>query len=263
MPDGGSAISTVGFVAVGRMGLPMANHAAAKGFDVVAFDPGVADGDFTMTASPRDLAAKADIAIVSVPTDDDVQAAITGDDGLLAGAGAGFLIAVSSSVHPDTMHALEGPCREAGVGLIDAPVTGGIRGAVAGELTVLAGGDEADIERARPVFDSYAAHVHRMGGVGTGQIGKMVNNMMLWANYMAAGQALQYAEAAGLDAEHVRGVMNDCTGKSWALEQFPDVRPIWPGKDMAAIAVMLKDMGLSLPLIEHVAANAKSISIEN
>lgn len=269
MNGNNKTIKSVGFVAIGRMGLPMAGHVQAGGFAVHAYDPGEAAGveakkmSCVMAATPADLARITDMAIVTVPTDDDVRNVVEGDGGLLEGASAGYLIAVSSSVHPDTMAALAKTCAAVGVGVIDAPITGGIRGAIAGTLTVLAAGAVADVERSRPVFACCASQVHRLGEAGAGQVGKMVNNMMLWANYMAAGQALTFAEKAGLDAESVRAIMQNCTGNSWALEQFPDVHPVWPVKDMATVAAMLKEMGLSLPLVEHVADNAKSISIEN
>lgn len=255
-PDGAA---TAGVIGLGAMGTPMARHMVRAGFRVTAYDPDPAAGrrvadSVACLENPAAVARSAALSLVVVPTDDDVLAACTGSGGLFAADGTGRIVAICSSVRPETVRALADPASRAGFELLDLPLTKGARAAEAGTMTLLAGGDAGVLQRAWPFLECFSSAIHHVGGLGTGQIAKTVNNLLLWSGLVAAAEALQLAARLGADPAVLRTAMRDCSADSWVLREFERIVPTWPAKDMENALAMAAAAGAELPLMNTVAA---------
>jgi len=200
----------VGFIGLGNIGLPMAKRLVAAGLPTTVYDvvPGRAAeaASATPAASPREVAAASDVVGLCVRDDADVRAAMLGDAGVLAGAARGTIVAIHSTVQPATVIEVAALAAERGVGVVDACVTGGATGAAQGTLTVMVGGDAAQIERARPFLDCFAKKVVHTGPLGTGCKMKLCNNLMTYLAWTAAYEAMLLARAAGLPQDKLEEV---------------------------------------------------------
>ena len=254
-----AAVRRLGVVGAGRMGLPMARHAAAAGFQVKVFDLDPAAcrkaelAGLRVAGSLAELAAELDCALVVVPRDEDVLSLSRGSEGLLATLPAGALLALCSSLRPETARTVRDEAGGRGPRVLDLPLVGGVGGAEAGTLTLLAGGDGADLDRARPMLESFAKHIHHLGPVGSAQVAKTVNNLMLWAHLAAAAESLSLGVRLGLDVDRLRGALADCSADSWALRRIGQIQPTWPRKDLENALASAVDAGVDLPLAERVA----------
>ncbi|MFD0364677.1 NAD(P)-dependent oxidoreductase [Nocardia sp. GCM10030253] len=213
----------VGFIGLGIQGGPMARRIAEAGHPTTlwarrpeALEP-FRDTGAAYAGSPAELAAASDLVCLCVVSDNDVREIITRPDGVLAGLRPGGVIAVHSTVHPDTCVELAETVRAQGVSLIDAPVSGGGPAAAAGTLLVMVGGDEPDVQRCRPVFDSYARQVVHLGAVGAGQVTKIINNLLFTANLATAVSTLRLGESLGLDPKRLGELISQGTANSFAL----------------------------------------------
>ncbi len=251
------------------MGLPMAHHVRDAGFDVTAYDI-AADAitekekaGLTIAASAAEVAKRCTVVFVVVPTDEDTLAAVSGDDGLFGTAQPGTLVAICSSVRPDTVRRVQELAAElaagAGVRILDMPLTKGIRGAVAGTMTLLVGGDKTDLAEIRPVLECFSTAVHHVGDIGAGQIAKTINNILLWSNLAAAEEALGLAATLGLEPAKLRDALLDCSADSWVLREFEQVKPVWPAKDMANALKIASQAGAAMPLATRVAECVNAI----
>jgi len=194
---------TVGFVGYGAMASRMGRHVREAGFRVVAYTPSnkgetFADGTRAFH-SPRLLAESSDIVLISVPADAQLEAACYGDQGVLAGLKAGGLIINTSSVSPDASRRLAKAGAEAGIVVLDAPVSGSTPEAEAGELVVLVGGPAADLARAQPILDAIGKKTVHAGEAGQGSVLKLVVNGIMGATMAAISEGVGYGVAAGLD----------------------------------------------------------------
>jgi 3-hydroxyisobutyrate dehydrogenase-like beta-hydroxyacid dehydrogenase len=163
-------------------------------------------------------------------------------DALLPAMRPGSRIAIHSTIHPDSCIALAREAAMRDVALIDAPVSGGGQGATAGTLTVMVGGDTAAVEAARPVFESFAGLISHLGGVGAGQLAKLVNNSLMAANMALADAALGAGATLGLDRAALIALVNASSGKSYGFEvraRLPDPAMFGHGAKLLA-----KDVGL-------------------
>ena len=249
---------TAGVIGLGAMGGPMAGHMAEGGFAVVAFDPDPpacerADARVACLATPAEVAQRSHLTLVIVPTDEDVLSACTGIDGIFSQPGGGRIVAVCSSVRPETIRALESPAAAAGFALLDIPLTKGVRAAVAGNLTLLAGGDADALAGARPFLECFSTAIHHVGGLGIGQVAKTVNNLLLWSGVVAVAESLRFATKLGADPAALRDAMMDCSADSWVLREFDRIVPTWPAKDMKNALAMAAAAGIELPLMNRVA----------
>jgi 3-hydroxyisobutyrate dehydrogenase len=201
--------------------------------------------DVTTAATPAALAAAVDLVAVCVWADDDVRRVLEGDDGVLAGCKPGTVIAIHSTVLPATCHEMASLAAARGVTVLDAPVSGGRTAALARSLVVAVGGDEATVERCRPVFEAFGDPVVHLGPVGAGQFAKLVSNALLAANLAVADDALALGEALGIRPDALVEVLRHGSGRSFALDvamrarRSPEMReqirrPL--EKDLAALA---------------------------
>ena len=212
----------VGFIGLGSQGGPMARRIIEAGYPVTlwARRPGTLE-PFAGTAakiagSPAELAAASDLVCVCVRDDADTEEVV---DAVLGGLAAGGVIAVHSTVHPDTCRRLADRAQARGVRLIDAPVSGGAPAAEAGRLLVMAGGDEETVDECRPVFASYGDPIVHLGPVGAGQVSKLLNNAAFTAHLGVAASLLALGQSLGVDQLRLADVISHGSGNSFALER--------------------------------------------
>jgi 3-hydroxyisobutyrate dehydrogenase-like beta-hydroxyacid dehydrogenase len=226
---------TVGFVGLGEMGLPMAANLVASGRDVVGFDT-----DASALARAKEAGVRggdvseSDVAVVMVRTLEQVEAAVNGLDGPR-------IVVVMSTVDPGGIERVAG---SASVPVLDAPVSGGVRGAEARTLSIMVSGDRAAFEEVRPLLDELGSTVRYLGErPGLGQTAKLANQLMMTVALAGTLEGLALAERYGLGDEAVLEVVGAGTGSSWVLEHWDWMRSLWEGYEPGnALDVLLKDM---------------------
>jgi 3-hydroxyisobutyrate dehydrogenase len=215
-------MTRVGFIGLGSQGAPMARRIVEAGFPLTIWARRSATVDpfrgtsATIASSPAELGAGSDIVEICVVTDADVEDVLMGSDGVLAGLSPGGLVAIHSTVHPATCIRLAERAAERGIGLIDAPVSGGGGVAASGQLLVMAGGDEELVERCRPVFETFADPMLHLGGLGSGQTAKLLNNLVFTAQLAVALDTFSFGERLGVDRIALSEVLAHGSGGSRA-----------------------------------------------
>lgn len=250
----------VGFVGVGTMGAPIAAHLVAAGHDVAVFDVVAAAASAIEGArparSPADAANGAVCVFLSLPGPAEVDAAVTGADGVLAAGEPPQVVVDLSTNAPDVVRLLHERCATVGVGFVDAPVSGGRVKAVSGELSVMAGGDATDLDAVRPLLDTFAAQVFHVGPPGAGTVAKLVNNQLFLAAAVLVQEAYLLGAAAGLDPATVHGIVRASSGGPYAAmaplllgRQFDDVlfRLDIAAKDLTLAVSTAEAHGVDVP----------------
>lgn len=176
-----------------------------------------ADTPAKRVASPVELASACDLVCVCVVDDADVEEVVLGEHGVLAGLRRGGVIAVHSTVHPDTCRRLADQARTHGVQVLDAPVSGGGPAAEAGRLLVMAGGEEQTFAYCRPVFETYGDPVVHLGPLGSGQVAKLLNNTLFTAQLATAADTLELGAELGVDVRRLAEVLGHGSSASFAL----------------------------------------------
>jgi 3-hydroxyisobutyrate dehydrogenase len=248
---------SIGFVGLGVMGAPMAAHLARAGHRLALFDvaPGVAAGlaqtlpGAITRASPAVLARDSDIVVTMVPNGEVVRDLVAADDGLAQGFRAGSLLIDCSSSEPWLTRASGRLLAERGVAMVDAPVSGAQWGAQAAELVFMVGGEAADVERARPLFEVMGRTVFHLGGLGAGHAMKCLNNLVTAINLLAVTEGLAIGKRQGLDPAVMTDVLNASTGMSWVSQTHIRQRVISRSfDDPFKLSLMLKDIGIAMEL---------------
>ena len=213
------------FVGLGVMGFPMAGHLAAKGHEVTVYNRTTAKADDWVAAhgggsapTPQEAATGADVVLLCVGNDDDVRSVVLGPDGVLAGMASGSTLVDHTTASADLARELHATCAAAGIGFVDAPVSGGQAGAQNGVLTVMCGGDADVFERVEPVLAAYARAVTLIGPAGSGQLTKMVNQLAIAGLVQGLSEALAFGMRAGLDMPTVIDVISKGAAGSWQME---------------------------------------------
>lgn len=254
----------VGFIGLGSQGGPMARRIVAGGYETTLWarrpatlEP-FADTAAKVAASPAELAASIDLVCLCVVGDADVEDITGGEGGLLGAMKPGSVIAVHSTVHPDTCRKLAKTAEGKGVSVVDAPVSGGAPAASEGRLLVMAGGDAGVVERCRPVFETYADPVVHLGEVGTGQTTKLLNNLLFTANLGVAATALSLADSLGVSADRLAEVVSRGSGNSFALNALGGIGGL---ERLAGLAgtLLQKDVRLIAELAERAAAHPGAV----
>jgi 3-hydroxyisobutyrate dehydrogenase len=194
----------VGFIGLGSQGGPMARRIVDGGFELTlwarrpeSLEP-YADTAAKTAGTPAELGAASDLVCLCVVGDEDVRQVLGGEHGVLAGLKPGGIIAIHSTVHPDTCRELAETAAAQGVTVIDAPVSGGAPAVEAGTLMVMVGGEDGDVEQCKPVFATYSDAIVHLGPLGSGQVAKILNNLLFTANLGAAMSALELGESLGV-----------------------------------------------------------------
>jgi 3-hydroxyisobutyrate dehydrogenase-like beta-hydroxyacid dehydrogenase len=197
--------------------------------------------------SDADAADRAEVVAVFVPTDQDVLDVCLGPTGVLAGVRTGSVVVLCSSVRPTTCAEVAGAA-PSGVDVLDAGLTGGVRGAQAGELTLLVGGEPGVLDRIRPLLEPWTSAIHHLGSLGSGQVGKTANNLLHWAQICAITEALELARRAGVDVGRLRRALMDGPTDSRTLRELDQMRLTWHAKDLANTAALAREVGLDVPV---------------
>ncbi|HLI19855.1 MAG TPA: NAD(P)-dependent oxidoreductase [Stellaceae bacterium] len=245
----------IGILGLGAMGRPMARHLIAKGFVVAGCDPNAAACDraaalgVAIAPSPRALTERSDAVLVVVGFDVQVERAMFGAAGIREAARPGLIIAMGSTIAPSYARDLARRLEGSGIVLIDMALTRGEPFAEAGTMLVLGGGDEAAFAACEPVMRCFASDIFHLGLFGAGQIGKMVNNLILWACMSANDEGLRLGAALGVDAGKLREALTHSSAENFSLTARADERPTpWAEKDMRIVLAEAAATGLDLPL---------------
>jgi 3-hydroxyisobutyrate dehydrogenase len=249
----------VGFIGLGSQGGPMARRIVEGGYPTTLWarraatlEP-FADTAAKVAGTPAELAAVSDLICLCVVGDADVDQITGGTHGVLAAMKPGSVLAVHSTVHPDTCRRLAEDAEPRGVSVIDAPVSGGGPAAEQGRLLVMVGGHADAVARCRPVFETYADPVVHLGALGSGQTTKLLNNLLFTAHLATAATTLSLAGALGVDPDRLSEVVSRSSGNSFALNALGGVGGL---QRLAGIAggLLQKDVRLVVDLADH--ANA-------
>ena len=248
----------IAFIGLGNMGGPMAINLHKAGHSVKAFDlsqdalaKAKAEG-VQIAASAQDAVQGAEAVITMLPASQHVEGLFLGNGNLLASIAKGALVIDSSTIAAATSQKVAKAAEAAGIDFIDAPVSGGTGGAIAGTLTFMVGGTAPALERARPLLEKMGANIFHAGAVGAGQTAKICNNMLLGILMVGTSEAIALGVANGLDPKVLSEIMRRSSGGNWALEKYNP----YPGVHENAPAskgytggfgtdLMLKDLGLS------------------
>lgn len=247
-----NAAKTVGVIGAGRMGLPIIGHIARKGFAVWVHDidagkrAGVEALGARWAADIAVLAAQSDVVLVCVGYDRELRELLS-DKGLLKDTRRGAIIAVLSTVHPRTVQELAQQGTALGVHIVDSTVCRGGKAADAGTLLSFVGGDADVVARLKPVLAAYSADIVHTGAVGTAQVAKAANNLILWACLVADHEALALAKQYGVDVDALRQALLMSSANNNALKDWGTQSMAWAQDDMAIVASMADDCGISLP----------------
>lgn len=241
----------VGFVGCGAMGEPMAGHVLKSGkFEVHVFDidpaatKKIAKKGAKIAKSLAQLGKACDVFIVMVGYDHQVKQVVTD----LAKVGKkGAVIVITATSHPDNIWACAAIARKRGMDVIDAPVAFGLDGARDGTLASCVGGENRSVEKARPVLECYSRAVHHLGDLGSGELGKTMNNMLHWAHAIANYEAILLGKVYGLDAQKVREMLCQMPGTNGTLVRWEETRFTWQGKDMDIGMDLAQKRDLPLP----------------
>ncbi len=251
----------IAFIGLGNMGAPMALNLHKAGHSVVGFDLTAAackplgDAGARIATSAIDAVRGAEVVISMLPASHHVDALYCGDGtnaGLLGALPAGTLVIDCSTIAAATSRKVTAEAAKKSIACIDAPVSGGTGGAIAGTLTFMVGGEAADLERARPLLEKMGQNIFHAGAAGAGQAAKICNNMLLGILMIGTSEALALGVANGLDPAVLSEIMRRSSGGNWALEKYnpmPGVMAASPASKNYAggfgTDLMLKDLGLA------------------
>lgn len=258
----------VAFLGLGAIGAPMAKHLAREPFALTVWNRTTAKADefaaahrVTAASTPAEAAQAADVVVTCLPSSREVAALIEGETGLVAGMRSGTLLVDCTSGDPATSRAIAARLSQKGINFIDAPVSGGVKGADAGILTVMCGGDVSLIERARPVLEAFGQRIVHCGPTGAGHAVKAMNQALLAVHIWSAGEALSVLAKLGVDAATALDVINGSSGRSNSTENlFPErvIGRAFPrtfklallDKDVAIAADIARDQGIEAPFMD-------------
>lgn len=253
------------FLGLGVMGFPMAGHLQAAGHQVTVYNRTTAKAHAWVeryagqaAATPREAAQQAEIVLMCVGNDNDVRSVVYGEQGAFAGMSAGSVLIDHTTASAELARELAAAAHIQGVQFLDAPVSGGQAGAENAKLTIMVGGETAVFQQAEPVLRSYAKQCQCMGPVGSGQLCKMVNQILIAGLLQGLAEGIRFAQAAGLDVAQVVQVIGQGAAQSWQL----DNRGVsmsegrfnfgfaldWMRKDLAICLQQAQALGLELPV---------------
>lgn len=251
-------MTTIAFIGLGHMGLPMARNLLKAGFTLKVFDlVQAAIDELTRegalpASSALDAVQGADVLVSMLPASRHVEGLYLGDNGLLAALKPGSLVLECSTIAPESARKVHQAARERSIEMLDAPVSGGTAGAAAGTLTFMIGGAAEALAKARPIFEAMGKNIFHAGPDGAGQVAKVCNNQVLAVQMIATAEAMAMGVANGLEPTVLAEIMRQSSGGNWTLEKYNP----WPGVMENAPAskgysggfmaeLMAKDLGLA------------------
>ncbi|HSU90062.1 MAG TPA: NAD(P)-dependent oxidoreductase [Sporolactobacillaceae bacterium] len=248
----------VGFIGLGEQGKPMAVNLAKDGFDLIVHDSRrepveelIAIGAKAAN-SPREVAAASEVIEVAVVDDAQVEAVVMGDHGIIAGARPGSIIAIHSTIRPSSVRKIATESARRGIGVVDAPVSGGPRGAQLRTMCYMVGGDKEMVERCRPVFETSAKSIFHVGPLGAGMTAKLAHQVIICLNILAAREGMALAAKAGLDLTMMQEVVRAGGAQSRVADNWiknkptPNASRLWY-KDLMLALEFAAELGIALP----------------
>ena len=257
----------VAFSGMGTMGAPMALNILKAGHEVTVHnrtrerEVPVAEAGAGRAASPAEAAAGAEIIITCVSDTPDVEALILGEEGVINGAEKGSIVVDMSTISPTATRRMAGRLAEKGVKMLDAPVSGGYEGAQKGTLSIMVGGELADLERAEPVLQAMGSTTY-LGPIGAGQMTKAINQIVVAGTYWSVAEGIALGLKAGLDMEKVVQAVGGGAATSWAMlnrsgnminNQYPlGFKVQLHRKDLNIALEVARELGVTLPVAAYV-----------
>ena len=258
----------IAFIGLGTMGAPMAARLVEAGFDVTVHnrtrerEEGVAAAGAARAASPREAAAGADVVITVVSDTPDVEAVVLGEEGAIHGMKEGSVLVDMSTISPEVTRDVAAKLAEKGVDMLDAPVSGGSEGAEKGTLSIMVGGKAEVLERVEEVLKPLGKTVTFVGPVGSGQVTKAVNQVIIAGTYAAVAEGLTIALAAGVDVEAAHRAVSGGAAGSWVLTNRADnmIRNTYPlgfrtrlhRKDLGIALETARALGVPVPVAAYI-----------
>jgi len=253
-------MATIGVIGLGNMGRGMALSLQRGGFDVIGTDVSAATRELLASEgvktvdTVRQVIAACDMVFLSLPTAAIVADVVVGANGILANAKKGLLVIDTSTSHPDTTRQLATQLEAAGMRMMDAPVSGGPRGAITGTIAMVIGASEPDLQRAMPALEAMSAKRVHVGGVGAGHVAKIANNLFVASHLIVAAEVAQMASRAGVPTEALLRGVNAGSGRSFVTEHnFPTWVLNGAFDSGFTMKLMRKDVRLSQELISALA----------
>jgi 3-hydroxyisobutyrate dehydrogenase len=219
----------IGFIGIGTMGQPMLANLVKKGFTVVAYDvvpaalAGAVKAGATAAASAAEVARQGELVITMLPSSSHVETVYLGRGGVLEGVASGRLCVDMSTIDPSVSRRVAAALGAKQVRFLDAPVSGGVPRATDGTLAIMVGGDARDLEEARPALAAMGANIIHVGGVGSGEVAKLCNNLIAGVSAVAVSEAFRIAEGFGVDAKVLTDVISKSSGNTWVMEHMHPV----------------------------------------
>lgn len=258
----------LGFIGLGIMGKPMVRNLLKAGFSPIIFnrsqpsiDELVVDGAIAAN-SVKEIAEKCDVVITMLPDTPDVEAIVLGENGILSNAKEGLLLIDMSTISPVATRNISTELAKSGVKMLDAPVSGGDKGAIAGTLSIMAGGDEEDFERAKPIFEAMGKTIVHCGPIGAGQTVKACNQIVVAIVIEAVSEALVLGSKAGVKPEVILQVLSgglaqnrvmDLRGQTMIEHNFtPGFKSKLHRKDLNIVLQTAQEYGIKLPVTDLV-----------
>jgi len=245
-------MTRVGFIGLGSQGAPMARRIVEAGYPLTIWARRAAtvepfqDTAASVASTPAELGAASDIVGICVVADADVEDVLLGSDGVIAGMAPGGIVAIHSTIHPDSCRRLADQASEVGVAVIDAPVSGGGGAAAERKLLVMAGGEQERVARCRPVFETFGDPVIHLGPIGSGQVAKLLNNLVFTAQIAVALDTYSLASGVGLDRAALAQVLANGSGGSRAASILAFANFDLSGLRAVAAPLLRKDVSLML-----------------
>ena len=253
----------IGFIGLGIMGKPMAKNLLKAGFPLVVHNRTRAKVDelvregATAASSPKEIAATVDVIITMLPNSPDVELVALGLDGIKDGAKRGQLFVDMSTINPIVSQKIAKELAASGVAMVDAPVSGGEQGAIGGTLSIMAGGEPHDFERALPMFNALGKTITHMGPLGAGGFTKLANQIIVAINLTAIGEALVFGTKAGVNPEKMIRALSGGLAGSKCLDQksekilsgdfAPGFKVDLHAKDLSLIQDAARAVGVPIP----------------
>ncbi len=251
-------MSNIAFIGLGNMGAPMAHNLLKAGHTLSVFDLSavamrkLVEAGASQAASAQDAVSHAEIVISMLPASRHVEGLYLGEQGILGFIKPGTLIIECSTIAAQSAKTVAAAANARGLAMLDAPVSGGTGGAIAGTLTFIVGGDAAVLERARPILSAMGKNIFHAGTHGAGQTAKICNNMLLGILMAGTAEALALGVASGLDPIVLSDIMSKSSGRNWALELYNPYPGVMENVPAArgysggfGVDLMLKDLGLA------------------
>jgi 3-hydroxyisobutyrate dehydrogenase len=248
----------IGFIGIGTMGKPMSLNLLKAGYQLMAYDINpkpleeIKEKGATIGKSSREVAGQCDVIITMLPNSGDVEKAILGGNGVMEGASSNSIVIDMSTIDPSVSRKIAQALSQKKVKMLDAPVSGGQFGAVAGTLAIMAGGDEDAFQKCLPIFQAMGKKIVHCGKIGNGEIVKIMNNLLAGINMIATAEALTLGVKAGVDLKVLYDVINSSSGQNWTMQNYCAAKALKGDFEPGFMAaLMYKDLGLAMNLAKE------------